>query len=59
MTDWSTCNLGLVPPNVVVTRPVAVTKVYNFLVKSQVSHKGWGLFFDVTVVLYVRAWSCS
>ncbi|KAJ6659150.1 hypothetical protein lerEdw1_019453 [Lerista edwardsae] len=35
VTDWSICNLGLVPPSVVVTRPVAVAKVHNFLVKSQ------------------------
>lgn len=33
--DWRSCNLGPVPPNIVVTRPVAAAKVYNFLMKSQ------------------------
>ncbi|XP_053135526.1 melanotransferrin-like isoform X2 [Hemicordylus capensis] len=35
VTDWRACNLGPVPPNVVVTRPVTITKVYDFLAKSQ------------------------
>ncbi|KAH0625524.1 hypothetical protein JD844_015070 [Phrynosoma platyrhinos] len=35
ISDWRECNLGRVPPNVVVTRPVSVTKVHGFLEKSQ------------------------
>ncbi|XP_077163968.1 lactotransferrin-like isoform X1 [Paroedura picta] len=33
--DWKACNLGPVPPNIVVTRSVAFTKVNNFLQQSQ------------------------
>ncbi|XP_063171823.1 serotransferrin-like isoform X2 [Candoia aspera] len=36
---WRACNLGHVPPSVVVTRPVTVTKVSDFLAKSQESSK--------------------
>ncbi|XP_015684333.2 melanotransferrin-like [Protobothrops mucrosquamatus] len=39
ITAWRTCNLGCVPPSVVVTRPVTVTKVHDFLAKSQESIK--------------------
>ncbi|XP_070619680.1 lactotransferrin-like [Erythrolamprus reginae] len=39
LTAWRTCNLGRVPPSVVVTRPVTVTKVQDFLAKSQESSK--------------------
>ncbi|XP_058014101.1 saxiphilin-like isoform X2 [Ahaetulla prasina] len=39
ITAWRTCNLGCVPPSVVVTRPVTVTKVQDFLAKSQESSK--------------------
>ncbi|XP_063000133.1 serotransferrin-1-like [Elgaria multicarinata webbii] len=35
VSDWRACNLGHVPPNVVVTRPVTVAKVHDFLMKSQ------------------------
>uniref|UniRef100_A0A8D0BNM8 Transferrin-like domain-containing protein n=1 Tax=Salvator merianae TaxID=96440 RepID=A0A8D0BNM8_SALMN len=35
ITDWKSCNLGRIPPNIVVTRSMAVTKVYSFLTKSQ------------------------
>ncbi|XP_015683041.2 saxiphilin-like [Protobothrops mucrosquamatus] len=38
ITAWRTCNLGCVPPSVVVTRPVTVTKVHDFLAKSQGRH---------------------
>ncbi|KAG8146436.1 hypothetical protein E2320_012774 [Naja naja] len=46
ITAWRTCNLGSVPPSVVVTRPVTVTKVQDFLAKSQESSKisGFQLF---------------
>uniref|UniRef100_K7GGW5 Transferrin-like domain-containing protein n=1 Tax=Pelodiscus sinensis TaxID=13735 RepID=K7GGW5_PELSI len=37
VTDWADCNLGPVPPNIVMTRPVTMTKIYNFLMKSQES----------------------
>uniref|UniRef100_A0A8D2Q0I0 Transferrin-like domain-containing protein n=1 Tax=Varanus komodoensis TaxID=61221 RepID=A0A8D2Q0I0_VARKO len=36
VTDWQTCNLGPVPPSVVVARPMTVARVYDFLAKSQV-----------------------
>ncbi|XP_025024986.1 melanotransferrin-like isoform X2 [Python bivittatus] len=39
ITAWRACNLGRVPPSIVVTRPVTVTKVYDFLAKSQESSK--------------------
>ncbi|XP_072839406.2 serotransferrin-2 isoform X1 [Pogona vitticeps] len=35
VADWRACNLGRVPPSIVVTRPVTVAKVHNFLAKSQ------------------------
>ncbi|NXX81238.1 TRFEB protein, partial [Urocolius indicus] len=37
VTEWAGCNLGPVPPGTVVTRPVTVSKIYEFLVKSQES----------------------
>lgn len=36
VTEWAGCNLGPVPPSTVMTRPVTVTKIYDFLMKSQV-----------------------
>ncbi|XP_075071424.1 serotransferrin-1-like isoform X2 [Mixophyes fleayi] len=35
LTEWSSCNLGVIPPNVVMTRPVIAAKIYDFLKKSQ------------------------
>ncbi|XP_075424548.1 serotransferrin-1-like isoform X1 [Ascaphus truei] len=35
LADWNRCNLGAVPPSVVMTRPVITAKIYDFLVKSQ------------------------
>ncbi|XP_068094533.1 serotransferrin-1-like isoform X2 [Hyperolius riggenbachi] len=35
LTEWSTCNLGVIPPNVVMTRPVNIAKINDFLMKSQ------------------------
>ncbi|NWH65668.1 TRFEB protein, partial [Geococcyx californianus] len=37
VTEWAGCNLGPVPPGAVMTRPVAVTKIYDFLMKAQES----------------------
>ncbi|NXG54840.1 TRFM protein, partial [Hemiprocne comata] len=37
VTEWAGCNLGPIPPSTVMTRPVTVTKIYDFLVKSQES----------------------
>ncbi|XP_043924802.1 melanotransferrin-like [Protopterus annectens] len=34
-TEWKDCNLGAVPPNIIMTRPVITTKIYDFLIKSQ------------------------
>lgn len=36
LTEWETCNLGVIPPNVVMTRPVITAKIQDFLMKSQV-----------------------
>uniref|UniRef100_A0A8C6Z3S0 Transferrin-like domain-containing protein n=1 Tax=Nothoprocta perdicaria TaxID=30464 RepID=A0A8C6Z3S0_NOTPE len=36
VTEWSGCNLGPIPPSTVMTRPVSITKIYDFLMKSQV-----------------------
>lgn len=36
VTEWAGCNLGPIPPSAVMTRPVTVTKIYDFLMKSQV-----------------------
>ncbi|XP_077317644.1 serotransferrin-1-like [Lithobates pipiens] len=35
LTEWETCNLGAIPPNVVMTRPVITAKIQDFLMKSQ------------------------
>lgn len=35
LTEWKTCNLGAVPPNIVMTRPVLTTRIYDLLMKSQ------------------------
>ncbi|NWX38982.1 TRFE2 protein, partial [Steatornis caripensis] len=37
VTEWAGCNLGPIPPSTVMTRPVTVTKMYDFLMKSQES----------------------
>ncbi|XP_026205057.1 PBP2_transferrin domain-containing protein isoform X2 [Anabas testudineus] len=35
LSEWQNCNLGVVPPNAVMTRPVLTARVYDFLMKSQ------------------------
>uniref|UniRef100_A0AAY4AAX1 Serotransferrin n=1 Tax=Denticeps clupeoides TaxID=299321 RepID=A0AAY4AAX1_9TELE len=35
LSEWKNCNLGAVPPNVVMTRPVLTARIYDFLMKSQ------------------------
>lgn len=37
LTEWKNCNLGAIPPNIVMTRPVLAARIYDFLMKSQVS----------------------
>ncbi|NWQ65816.1 TRFE2 protein, partial [Neopipo cinnamomea] len=37
VTEWAGCHLGLIPPSTVMTRPVTVTKISDFLVQSQES----------------------
>ncbi|GAA6067938.1 saxiphilin-like isoform X1, partial [Tachysurus ichikawai] len=37
LTEWKNCNLGAIPPNIVMTRPVLAARIYGFLMKSQVS----------------------
>ncbi|KAM9758502.1 saxiphilin-like isoform 1-T1 [Menidia menidia] len=35
LTEWESCNLGIIPPNTIMTRPVLAARVYDFLMKSQ------------------------
>ncbi|KAG9354562.1 hypothetical protein JZ751_001275 [Albula glossodonta] len=35
LSQWESCHLGAIPPNVVMTRPVLTARVYDFLMKSQ------------------------
>ncbi|XP_061583228.1 saxiphilin-like [Cololabis saira] len=35
LSEWKSCNLGAVPPNTIMTRPVLTARVYDFLMKSQ------------------------
>ncbi|NXM43963.1 TRFE2 protein, partial [Gymnorhina tibicen] len=37
VTEWAGCNLGPIPPSTVMTRPVTVTKISDFLLKSEES----------------------
>lgn len=35
LSQWKSCNLGAVPPNIVMTRPVLTARIYDLLMKSQ------------------------
>ncbi|XP_075710155.1 serotransferrin-like isoform X1 [Rhinoderma darwinii] len=35
VTEWKNCNLGVIPPSIVMTRPVITAKIYELLMKSQ------------------------
>ncbi|XP_019751283.1 saxiphilin-like isoform X1 [Hippocampus comes] len=35
LSEWEGCNLGVIPPNTVMTRPVLTGRVHDFLMKSQ------------------------
>ncbi|XP_056130730.1 saxiphilin-like [Lampris incognitus] len=35
LSEWERCNLGVIPPNIIMTRPVLTARVYDFLMKSQ------------------------
>ncbi|XP_068568235.1 saxiphilin-like [Cebidichthys violaceus] len=35
LSEWESCNLGVIPPNTIMTRPVLTSRVYDFLMKSQ------------------------
>ncbi|XP_036067972.1 serotransferrin-B isoform X1 [Oryzias melastigma] len=35
LSEWESCNLGAIPPNTIMTRPVLTARVYDFLMKSQ------------------------
>ncbi|XP_040889104.1 saxiphilin [Toxotes jaculatrix] len=35
LSEWESCNLGVIPPNTIMTRPVFTARVYDFLMKSQ------------------------
>ncbi|XP_035412656.1 melanotransferrin-like isoform X2 [Cygnus atratus] len=56
VTEWAGCNLGPIPPSTVMTRPVTVTKIYDFLMKSQSQKYGESdLLFKDTTQYLVRA----
>uniref|UniRef100_A0A671XNN0 Serotransferrin n=1 Tax=Sparus aurata TaxID=8175 RepID=A0A671XNN0_SPAAU len=38
LSEWESCNLGVIPPNTIMTRPVLTARVYDFLMKSQVTN---------------------
>lgn len=46
LSEWESCNLGVVPPNTIMTRPVLTARVYDFLMKSQVSLRGQTLLIE-------------
>uniref|UniRef100_A0A8C4NX59 Serotransferrin n=1 Tax=Dicentrarchus labrax TaxID=13489 RepID=A0A8C4NX59_DICLA len=35
LSEWESCNIGVIPPNTIMTRPVLTARVYDFLMKSQ------------------------
>ncbi|KAM9409815.1 saxiphilin-like [Pholidichthys leucotaenia] len=35
LSEWERCNLGVIPPNTIMTRPVLTARIYDFLIKSQ------------------------
>ncbi|XP_064152352.1 saxiphilin-like isoform X2 [Anguilla rostrata] len=35
LSQWESCHLGAIPPNLVMTRPILTARVYDFLMKSQ------------------------
>nr|XP_043879694.1 saxiphilin-like [Solea senegalensis] len=35
LSEWESCHLGVIPPNIIMTRPVLTARVYDFLMKSQ------------------------
>nr|XP_046165890.1 saxiphilin-like isoform X1 [Oncorhynchus gorbuscha] len=35
LSEWENCNLGAIPPNIIMTRPVLTSRVYDFLMKSR------------------------
>ncbi|XP_073438903.1 serotransferrin-1-like isoform X4 [Dendrobates tinctorius] len=35
LTEFKRCNLGVIPPSIVMTRPIITAKIYEFLMKSQ------------------------
>ncbi|MCJ8729567.1 hypothetical protein PDJAM_G00108140 [Pangasius djambal] len=38
LTEWKNCNLGAIPPNTVMTRPVMAARISDFLMESQETH---------------------
>ncbi|KAJ8263134.1 hypothetical protein COCON_G00155910 [Conger conger] len=35
LSQWESCHLGAIPPNLIMTRPILTARVYDFLMKSQ------------------------
>ncbi|KAA8593409.1 hypothetical protein FQN60_009525 [Etheostoma spectabile] len=48
LSEWESCNLGAIPPNIIMTRPVLTARVYDFLMKSQQYGESDLLFKDAT-----------
>lgn len=48
LSEWESCNLGMIPPNTIMTRAVLTPRVYDFLMKSQVS------LCDHTVLVFLH-----
>uniref|UniRef100_A0A3B3T1Z3 Serotransferrin n=1 Tax=Paramormyrops kingsleyae TaxID=1676925 RepID=A0A3B3T1Z3_9TELE len=44
LSEWESCHLGAIPPNIIMTRPVLTSRVYDFLMKSQVRCHEFQLF---------------
>lgn len=52
LSEWESCNLGVIPPNTIMTRPVLTARVYDFLMKSQVRSCAQTLASIIVRILY-------
>uniref|UniRef100_A0A8C7WYE8 Serotransferrin n=1 Tax=Oryzias sinensis TaxID=183150 RepID=A0A8C7WYE8_9TELE len=62
LSEWESCNLGVIPPNTIMTRPVLAARVYDLLMKSQVRSVSFKLFeseqFGESDLLFKDATNC-